>query len=209
MAFLYTLSSSKVTEHLLYHNQMRTSLFLLFLLPVFWAKATLPPTIQATELFKSAPVTLQTRAPDKKGLVVIFMSAKCPCSNSHISVVQNLIKKHGAHFSFYIVHSNLDETLKETQSYFKKAALNAPVLQDQETKLADLFKAYKTPHSFIINSQGETVYQGGVTNSSNAPSADRNYLEEALTEIEQGQPVSTSEGRTLGCVIMRRNELPK
>lgn len=208
MAFLYTLSSSKVTQVLLYHSQMITRLFLFILLPTFWANAALPPTIQATELFKSTPITVKTNAPDKKGLVVIFMSAKCPCSDSHVSVVKNLIKKHTA-FSFYIVHSNLDETLKETQNYFKKAAFDAPILQDQETKLADLFKAYKTPHSFIINPQGETVYQGGVTNSSNGPSSDRNYLEEALAEIEQGQAVSTAEGRTLGCVIMRRNELPK
>jgi thioredoxin-related protein len=188
---------------------MRTLFFLLILLPLFWAKAAMPPKIDATELFKSTPVTLNTKNADKKGLVVIFMSAKCPCSDSHVSVVKNLLKKYANTFSFYIIHSNLEETLKETQSYFKKAAFDAPVIQDQETKLADLFKAYKTPHSFIVNPQGEVVYQGGVTNSSNAPSADRNYLEEALSEIEQGKAVTTAEGRTLGCVIMRRSELPK
>lgn len=188
---------------------MKMLLFFFILLPTFWAKAAVPPTLQATELFKATPISIQTNVASKKGAVFIFMSARCPCSNSHLAVVKNLLKKHASSFNFYIVHSNLEEPLKETQDYFKKAQFDAPVLQDQETKLADLFKAYKTPHSFVINSKGEVLYQGGVTNSAHADSSDRNYLEDALNEIEHSQEVSTPEGRTLGCVIMRRNELPK
>lgn len=188
---------------------MKIRLLLLILLPTFWAKAALPPTIQATELFKATPVEIKTNGSDKKGLVFIFMSAKCPCSNSHLATVKTIFKKHGSAFNFYIVHSNLDETLKETLAYFKKADFAVPVLQDKETELADLLKAYKTPHSFVISPKGEVLYQGGVTNSAHADSADRNYLEEALNEIEHGQSVSQPDGRTLGCVIMRRNELPK
>jgi peroxiredoxin len=168
--------------------------------------AAIPAFINAENLLTEQKVNLATKVDDKKGLVFIFMSAKCPCSDSHVPLIKKLASTY-KDFKFVVVHSNSDETKAETQKYFKKANFNFEVLADSKTQVADLFGAYKTPHAFVLSPQGEIVYQGGVTNSSKATSADEFYLDNALTDISKSQKVRVAEGRTLGCVILRESEI--
>lgn len=158
------------------------------------------------ESLKSEQPISIARADEKhKGLVVLFMSVKCPCSNSHVPVLKELAQKH-KDFRFLMVHSNLEESKSESLTYFKNFPASIEILQDEKTKIADLLKAYKTPHAFVFNPNGEIVYRGGVTNSSNAASADRNYLAEVLEDLDAGKSPRIREGRTLGCVIAREGE---
>lgn len=138
----------------------------------------------------------------KKGEVVVFMSAKCPCSNSHVAILKKLAKDY-PDFTFVAVHSNVDEDRALTQEYFKKIDLPFAVIQDDGARIADVYKAFKTPHAFVVDASGKTLYQGGVTNSHNGESADRNFLREALADVDAGRAVKTAEGRTLGCAISR------
>jgi hypothetical protein len=137
-----------------------------------------------------------------KGSVLVFLSAECPCSNSHIEILKKLAKDF-PHFTFLAVHSNQNESLRETKEYFQKAALPFPVIQDAGAKIADEYKALKTPHAFLLAPNGSILYKGGVTSSANGPSADTQYLRDALAEVEAGKTVSRPVGRTLGCVISR------
>jgi hypothetical protein len=166
------------------------------------AQAALPLEFKATNLQTGKPVTISTRAADKKGVVFTFLSAKCPCSDSHIPEVKRLSAQF-PDFRFVIVHSNADEPLDLAKNYFKNADLPIDVIQDEKAQIADELKAFKTPHVFVFNSTGEVVYKGGMTNSSNAPDADQHFLEAALKEVKEGKKVTISEGRTLGCAIAR------
>ncbi|MEQ1722574.1 MAG: redoxin domain-containing protein, partial [Pseudobdellovibrio sp.] len=168
--------------------------------------ASLPSVISAENLLTHQKTTLSTKLTDKKGLVLIFMSAKCPCSDSHVPLIKKLATTY-KDFKFSVIHSNLDETRLASEQYFKKANFNFEVLEDSKTQIADLLGAYKTPHAFVFNPQGEILYQGGVTNSSNAANADEFFLDNALSDISKGQKVRTAEGRTLGCVILRQSEI--
>lgn len=145
---------------------------------------------------------VRTDSSSKKGLVVIFLSAKCPCSNSHNIELRNLAQTY-KEFNFVAVHSNLDETKDLSKPYFEKAAFPFPIIEDENTKLADQLQALKTPHAYIFAPTGEMLYQGGVSNSSDCAKADRKFLREALEDLHAGKPVRTPEGRTLGCAISR------
>ena len=172
------------------------------------ASASIPGNIKAQDVISGKALEINTRPTESLGSVFVFMSSKCPCSNSHVSVLKNLAGKF-TKFNFYAVHSNADEPVADAQKYFRKAGLPFPVVQDSDTKLADLMQAFKTPHAFVLDNKGEILYQGGVTNSSNAPSADENFLDEVLSDLTAGKPARMSEGRTLGCVILRKNEIKK
>jgi peroxiredoxin len=137
--------------------------------------------------------------------VLIFLSAKCPCSNSHISTIKNLHAKY-QNFQFIAIHSNADETPEETNKYFAQVALPFKLIEDQNTELANQYKAYKTPHAFVLDNYGKILYQGGITNSAKAESADQFFLADALEDLQLERPVKTKFGRTLGCVIQRPNE---
>jgi peroxiredoxin len=167
--------------------------------------ASAPTELSGNNLLTGTPIKHSLQLKEKKATVVVFMSAKCPCSNSHLSVVKDLAKKY-SEFQFVAVHSNSDESPEMAKKYFTAAQLPFDVIQDSKMQLADGFKALKTPHVFVVNPQGEILYQGGVTNSASAGSADKNFLAEALEDIHQGREVKTKNGRTLGCIIMREGE---
>jgi thioredoxin-related protein len=138
----------------------------------------------------------------KKGLVVVFMSAKCPCSDSHNAELRDLAVTF-KEFSFAVVHSNADEGKDISQKYFEAAQFPFPVIEDKNTTIADNLKAFKTPHAYVFSTDGKTLYEGGMSNSKDLAKADRKYLREALGDLQAGRAVKTSEGRTLGCSIAR------
>jgi hypothetical protein len=138
-------------------------------------------------------------------LVVVFMSAKCPCSDSHVAMLRSMPQKY-KNFKFVAVHSNADEAKDLAKDYFAKAKLPFPVVEDAGSRLANEFKALKTPHAFVINGGGEILYQGGVTNSASAGAADKNFLADALQAVAEGREVAVKNGRTLGCIIQREGE---
>lgn len=167
-----------------------------------------PEQIQGADLFTGEKVTVNfsnMHGGKIKGYVLVFVSAVCPCSNSHIPELQKLAEEY-KEYQFIAIHSNVNEALELTSVYFKKANLTFPVINDPEAKIADLYRAHKTPHAFVLNSQGKIVYQGGVTSSALADQADVHYLKDALSDLKKQQPVKVAFGRTLGCVISRSKD---
>lgn len=138
----------------------------------------------------------------KLGTVVVFMSTKCPCSNSHVNVLKKLAAEF-KDYNFVAVHSNSDESLDQAKSYFQAAALPFPVIEDTDDTLANEYRANRTPYALVIAANSKIVYRGGVTNSHEGESADKNYLRDALSDISAGRTVKVSETRTLGCAISR------
>jgi hypothetical protein len=138
----------------------------------------------------------------KSGAVVVFLSALCPCSDSHIFYLKNLKEKFPT-FDFIGIHSNADEELKITKEYFSKANLNFPVISDTNSLYANELGASRTPHSYLISNSGEILYQGGVTNSSKADKATEFYLSDALNSHKDGKKIKVTNSRVLGCEISR------
>lgn len=140
--------------------------------------------------------------PKHKGLVVIFLSANCPCSRSHEGSIEKLAQEF-KEFSFLGVHSNKDEEPGLASVHFKEAGFSFPVIQDQNNKIANEFGALKTPHAFIIGPKGECWFNGGVDDSRDASRAKKFYLRQALAELKVGQEPKEKTSRTLGCAIRR------
>lgn len=156
--------------------------------------------IQGKDLFSAKPAEFSAKG--KSGLVAVFLSAVCPCSNSHLGELRALAKDFPG-FAFVGIHSNSNEDASLTKTYFQNAALGFPILQDEGMQLADRFKALKTPHAFLLDPEGRIVYQGGVSSSRVFENADQKFLREALGDLRAKQKVRTPRGRTLGCVIYR------
>lgn len=139
---------------------------------------------------------------NSKGTVVVFLSTQCPCSRSHEKVVQALAHEF-SELKFVGVHSNQDEKAEISQKYFKEGGFSFPIIQDDKFKIADEYRALKTPHAFIVGPQGECWFNGGVDNSSDAARANQHYLRNALLDLRNGKEPKEKQVRTLGCVIKR------
>ncbi len=164
---------------------------------------------------KKSPTTIEFKSADNgaskdtapvKGTVLVFLSARCPCSSSHEGLL-NELQTEFKEFRFIGIHANQDEPLEESRKHFADAKLKFPVLQDKGAQYADAFKAFKTPHAFVLSSAGEILYQGGVTDSHSGPNANNFYLKQVLSALHQGKSVPFETKRALGCVISRKEKL--
>jgi peroxiredoxin len=93
----------------------------------------------------------------------------------------------------------LQQILKE------KNASPTAYLLDPEGKVGRAYQAKTTPHMFVINPQGNLIYDGGIDNKPTPDQADiagaTNYVRAALTESMEGKPVSTATSKPYGCSV--------
>jgi AhpC/TSA family len=86
-----------------------------------------------------------------------------------------------------------------------RGASPTAVLLDPTGKVGRAYGARTTPHMYVINGEGALVYMGGIDNQPTARLEDlksaRNFVDEALSEISQGKPVSVTASRAYGCSI--------
>lgn len=138
----------------------------------------------------------------KKLTVVIFLSKDCPCSKGNLGYLNELSKEF-KDVQFIGVHSKKGTKAEEVATYLQDKNLSFDIFIDSDLKIADQFKALKTPHVFVLNSSGEIVYNGGVTNTTVPTNAKEHYLKNTLLELQSNTAVSHPETRTLGCFITR------
>lgn len=86
----------------------------------------------------------------------------------------------------------------------RKAAPTA-VLLDETGEVGKLYGAKTTPHMFIIDAEGNLVYEGAIDNKPSPRESDikdaTNYVQQALDEIKAGKPVSVSTSKAYGCGV--------
>jgi len=79
------------------------------------------------------------------------------------------------------------------------------VLFDPTGKVGHAYGARTTPHMYVINGEGALVYKGGIDDQPTARLQDlkiaRNFVDQALSEISQGKPISVTTSRAYGCSI--------
>ncbi len=138
-----------------------------------------------------------------KATVYVFLSARCPCSNGHEGALKALYREfHEKGFQFVGIHSNQNETEDEARAHFSASKLPFPVIRDVDARLADEFRALKTPHVFV-KKDGESLFEGGVDDTASGVDSKKHYLRNALLEIDSGKSVTQTRVRVLGCAISR------
>jgi AhpC/TSA family len=86
-----------------------------------------------------------------------------------------------------------------------RGASPTAVLLDPTGKVGRAYGARTTPHMYVIDGEGAFVYMGGIDDQPTARLEDlkraRNFVDQALSEISQGKPVSVTASRAYGCSI--------
>lgn len=135
-----------------------------------------------------------------KPQIFLFVSAKCPCSQSHEEPLAHLVKEF-PEYSFRFFHANQDEDFAQAKAHF--LGKNIFLEQDKGAALADLFSAFKTPHAYIVSPEGKILYNGGVSESAVFKPVDNFPLRQALLDLRAGKLNQLRKIRTLGCIIKR------
>lgn len=159
-----------------------------------------PPEIHGRDLVTGKNIDVVNLS--GKPVALVFLSSFCPCSDSHRPELAKL-QKDFPNALIIGVNANADEDLVDAKKYFEKSELPFPVIRDPGSKLANEYKALRTPHAFLFSPQGDLIFQGGVSSTSHFEDSAQKYLREALEDVTAGVPVRTAKARPLGCLIER------
>ena len=141
----------------------------------------------------------------QKATVLLFLSARCPCSGSYDLRNKQLADLYGPKgVRFVAAYSSADESAQEIAEHAKKQAFGFTVLQDLNHKLADTLDAQVTPEVFVLDSKGILRYHGRVDDSRDPDAVLSHDLRNALDFLLAGQLPKKKETRPFGCAIARQ-----
>ncbi len=150
-----------------------------------------------------------------KGFIVVFTCNHCPFAKAYESRIMDLDKKYASQgFPVIAISSNDKDAVPEDApdkmaARAKEKNYTFPYLFDESQDIAKTYGAAKTPHVFILTKKGADLkveYIGAIDdNSDDATKVKTKYVENALTEIMAGKPVTTSTTKAIGCTIKWRS----
>lgn len=157
----------------------------------------------------------QVKLSDYKGKIVVleWFNPGCPFSRKHyksgnMQSLQSEYTNKGVVWltinSTYPKHPNFISSEKAVAFVKEEEVKCTAMLMDPDGKVGKIYGAKTTPHMFVIDQQGNLVYQGAIDDTPSPwvnPKTARNYVRMALDEILAGKPVSTPETKPYGCSI--------
>jgi peroxiredoxin len=139
-----------------------------------------------------------------KGVVLIFVSTKCPVSNAYNDRMVKLAAEYQAKgFQFLGINANKAEDPAEMASHAGSHGWNFPVLKDAGNTIADKLGASVTPEVYLVDSQGVLRYHGRIDDSQDPAGVKSQDLRSALDALLSNQEISKKEAKAFGCTIKR------
>lgn len=188
------------------------SLVLLFSLPALAARVGQPaPLFTATDSYGHQHSLSQYKG---KFVVLEWHNQGCPFTKRHYdSGNMEKLQKYWTGKSviwFTVISSAPGEqgyvTAEQENDYLKKMnAAPTAVLLDPKGDLGHLYGAKTTPHMYVINPQGQLIYEGAIDDKPTTDQSDiagaTNYVTAALEQAMAGRPVAIATTRPYGCSV--------
>ena len=97
-------------------------------------------------------------------------------------------------------------TADQENEYLQKMhAVPTAALLDPKGEIGHLYGAKTTPHMFVINPQGQIIYNGAIDDKATTDPSDvngaNNYVSDALQEAMSGKAVAVATTRPYGCSV--------
>jgi peroxiredoxin len=145
------------------------------------------------------------RLSDYRGQIVVIHFWSCACP--HVERTDALMTAWSARWGKGVVVMGIAPNRGETPEAIAAAAGErglAPMLVDEERRVADLYGAVTTPEVFVIDGAGRLRYRGAVDDCSLRQRVPKRfYLKEAVEALlEHGTP-GVSDTQPYGCAIIR------
>ncbi len=140
----------------------------------------------------------------QKATAILFLSAKCPCSNAYNGRIAGFAKKYAGRSDVRLVgvYANKDETTEEIAAHTRKNGFTFPILRDERGLCATHFGASVTPESFVIDASHVLRYAGRIDDHREVGEAKTHDFADAIEAVVTGNapPKAT---RAFGCGIVR------
>ncbi len=132
-------------------------------------------------------------------VVLEWFNMDCPFSKYHYATKSTMVDlaktykdKEVVWFAINSTHSTNPEV---NVAFAKQHKLPYPIIDDRSGRIGRALGARTTPHVFVIDQEGIVAYQGAIDNAPmgkvEANVANVNYVDQAISQLLAGQPVST------------------
>ncbi len=142
---------------------------------------------------------------DKKILVIVFASNKCPVYRDYEERLVKIQKDYADKgVQILAVNSNAgnEETVEKMKIKAKEANYNFPYLKDENQDLAKALGAVCTPHVFVFDENRKLRYQGRIDDNRN-PTLVKTYdLRNVLDSLLNRKEIKETVTRPFGCAIV-------
>jgi thiol-disulfide isomerase/thioredoxin len=148
-----------------------------------------------------AIVSIDSISTNRKGAVVVVWSSTC----SHCIRYDNYFNAFEEKYpdvGLLIVSSRQGEELDSVKRAAAQRKLKFPVAHDPARQVADQWFARQTPRVFLLDPDRRLLYRGAIDNYKFPGDPEYlAYLEPALQQFLQGQPIERTETASYGCAI--------
>ncbi len=145
---------------------------------------------------------------DSEFVVVFFTCNHCPFVTGSDEVTRSTAEKYADKgVVFVAINSNSENTYASDDfahmvERMRQKQFPWIYLRDQSQEVAKAYGALRTPHFYVFDSNRKLVYIGrGVDNPRNAEQITVNDLDNVLSELTEGKPVSTPVTNPIGCNV--------
>ena len=141
-------------------------------------------------------------------LVVAFLGTECPLAKLYAARLAALAGDFSAKgVAFLGINSNQQDSLAELAHFARTFKLDFPLLKDPGNRVADQFRAQRTPEVFVLDRDRIVRYHGRIddqyTYGLQRPKVEHDYLHETLDALTNGRNVPITETEVVGCLIGR------
>jgi peroxiredoxin len=150
---------------------------------------------------------------DAKVLVVFFTCNHCPyVTGSNAITRQTAEKFRDRGVRFVGINSNTilvaaGDSLKKMIAVMAQEQFPWVYLRDESQAIALAYGALRTPHFYVFDAERKLVYTGrGVDSPMDGSKTRTNDLDNALTELLAGKPITTPLTNPLGCNVKWEGE---
>ncbi|MCR6718772.1 MAG: thioredoxin family protein [Chitinophagaceae bacterium] len=145
------------------------------------------------------------------GLLVMFSCNTCPVVEKYESRTVE-IARYATKNNIGVILLNPNEASRDRgdsfddmKDYAKKLGYDFPYVVDDNSNLADIFGATRTPEIFLFDKSGKLAYHGAIDDNPTETNVSRSHLKAAINEMVSGKDISTKVTRSVGCTIKRLN----
>jgi hypothetical protein len=137
--------------------------------------------------------------------VFVFFSTHCHCLDVHdgrLRALEGAYRPRGV--QFVMVDSEVDGSPALDAEQAKRRGYRFPIVRDRGAKLADAVGAEYATYTVVADVEGRIRYRGGIDSDKIHLHEDASrYLQDALDDLLAARPPRLSEGKTLGCALMK------
>lgn len=148
------------------------------------------------------------------GLLIVFLSNTCPYVLDWSDRIANLaVFAQDRGMGVALVNSNghtrkRDDSREEMRAFADKYLGGQSYLLDEDSRLADILRAERTPETFLYDGRLRLVYRGPFDDHSGPlEKVGQHWLRSAIESLEKGASPPDSQP-ALGCAIQRARRRP-